>query len=183
MGAVDNQINWRKVFQDDAADLKCTNTPDGVTSQPVHQGDASLLNVTSTPAANSIQEVRPAAGIKGIWAPEGSVRVNEAVQSIGEGGAGVYTVPANKILFIATAGLTTSLSTDQVSVGGLQVRDEGDALAYSIMLSIFAKAGQAGIFSRFSPALEVEAGWDVFVSGSHADMVARALFFGWLEDA
>jgi len=63
MGVLDNQLNWRKVYQNTAADLHVTSTPEGVTSQPVINVDPDLLRVTNTPDGTTVQPVSPDAPI------------------------------------------------------------------------------------------------------------------------
>ena len=73
MGAVDNQINWRKVFQDTPGDLKVTTTPDGITGQLVTQDTAGNLRCMTTPDGITEQLVRQAipGRLKCVNTPDG----------------------------------------------------------------------------------------------------------------
>ncbi|KKL15112.1 hypothetical protein LCGC14_2508880 [marine sediment metagenome] len=127
--------------------------------------------------------VRPIAGIRGVWPAIDSTRVNKQAIQTGSGNSIVYTVPSGKILFISGCGLSTSLSSSAGVVAYCATRDDGDTTVDYLMFHQMEIAGQIATFQRYSPAIELLADWDMFVLTNGANIITRALIFGWLEDA
>lgn len=171
------------VVQSDPTKLLCTTTPSAITAQKVIQSDASLLKMTNTPDGITSQPIHLDSGIKGIWPPEGSTRVNASNVQSGVGNAIVYTVPANKALYIGSASMTASESADAASQCWMGVRNAVDAFQYWMEIIYLVKAGQMVLPMRYQPALELETGWDVFVKADHENIACRGTIHGWLEDA
>ncbi len=226
MGAVDNQINWRKVFQDTAADLKCTttpdltvaqpvvnkedtefavvNSPDGITEQPVTQATASKLKVTTTPDQTAEQPVRQfeaarllctntpdgttaqpvsqVSGVHGIWPASNSLRRSKTGSALGVAITTIYTVPANKKLFISSSLLSSRLSADAATFCLLFVENAAGAPLFYLNWHYYDVAGHQTIPTQYSPALEAVATDIVKVQSLHANIDCRGFFNGWLED-
>lgn len=127
--------------------------------------------------------VRPVEGISGIWPSRNAVRVAESAGSTGLTVANVYTVPANKNLFISQAFLTSRLSADANSYSILYVVDELNADVYTICVHQYSIAGQQSTQQGFIPALEAGADYEVRLYNYNANLHCDALIFGWLEDA
>ena len=139
MAVVDNEINWRAVFQPSS--------------------------------------------VRGIWPAPDSERVAASEFQNGIGLKIVYTVPANKLLFIATAILVT-LSQGAADVTAVfRVRDDLDVEKYRLIYQYYTNPGSVTAPVKFMPALEAAAGWDVYIENEHAGLVTRGFVFGWLEDA
>lgn len=127
--------------------------------------------------------VQPVSGIRGVWPAIDSLRINEAAFKSGDGIVVIYTVPANKILFIASSMLTsleTAAATSNCRIG---VRDASDVNKYFMQYHYYTSVGQLTTSLNNSPALEALAGYDVFVEVGRPELQARGLFWGWLEDA
>jgi len=150
-----------EVVQDTAADLNCTNTPDGTTAQPVIQK----------------------AGVRGIWPAANAERVNLRGVKDGVGSIFVYTVPANKKLFIAGMNYNTRNNIAQITKMQLHVLDAGDNFKYDICCHLYAIAGHQNTPSTFIPALEVDAGWYIIFTNDNANTYTWLNLFCWLEDA
>lgn len=127
--------------------------------------------------------VQPVSGIRGVWPARNSVRVNESCEVNAAGEVITYTVPAGKILFISTAQMSTRLSADGSYWSHMSVRNVLDVHQYSIFNLVYDIKGQQFGFGTFLPALEVEAGWDVYAASGNDLLDIRANVFGWLEDA
>jgi len=126
--------------------------------------------------------VQPVAGIRGVWPAIDAERVNESGYTSNANTTIIYTVPASKKLFI-DGDLMTSLLTAVATVSGkMGVRDAGDVLVYWMQYHYYAAAGQTTVAMPHVPAIEAEAGYDVFVTSGHANMSVRGTIFGWLED-
>ena len=127
--------------------------------------------------------VRQIVGVDGVWPSANAVRVNAtAVQA--EGGiVTVYTVPADKKLFIASAFLGSRMSADGSAWSSLRLRDSGDNELYWIYVQLMDKAGQMATSQAFFPALEAAAGDYVYLHVPTAPIDARGIIHGWLEDA
>lgn len=127
--------------------------------------------------------VQPVEGISGIWPSRNAVRVNERGLQSGSGNTIVYTVPANKKLYIGNHALHSRLAADASAYARLFVRDDADDFEYMIAYQLFDKAGQLECHQHYHVALEAEAGWDVVVGTESADIDAYGFIFGFLEDA
>lgn len=126
--------------------------------------------------------VQPIAGIQGIWPAENATRINKTEVQSGTGTKILYTVTANKKLFISSMNLTSRNEVDQQCNFMVSVRNDEDVLQYRIMLQYYQIAGQLTIPMTFRPALEAQAGWDVVIEVDTDNLVGRALMFGWEED-
>ena len=127
--------------------------------------------------------VRPVSGIRGVWPARNSVRVYEEGYQSSRGTAIVYTVPANKKLFISGHLLSSLEETGAFATMRMGVRNSDDALMYWMQYQYYDIPGQQTTPMAHQPALEAEAGYDVFVQSSHTYVSGRGLIFGWLEDA
>lgn len=127
--------------------------------------------------------VRPVQGISGIWPARNAERVNEDAGSTGLTIATVYTVPANKKLFINQAFLTSRLSADADTHAVFYVVDELNADVYTICIHRYIIAGQQSTQQVFSPALEAGPDYEVRIYNYDANARCEGLIFGWLEDA
>jgi len=127
--------------------------------------------------------VQQVEGISGIWPARNAVRVAEQNVQIDIGTTIVYTVPAEKKLFISNAGISTTLASAVACRGYVAVRDGDDVTKYFVLFQQMYSVGQLTNFMGFVPALEAAAGWDVFVNTDNADLRCRGFVFGWLEDA
>lgn len=127
--------------------------------------------------------VRPVSGIRGIWPARDAVRINAEGWIIVAGTAVVYTVPAGKILFIASAYLTTRFTVEALEGGHSSVRNGADVHQYRLNRHDHFVPGQLVSSQNFSPALEAAADWDVIVTSTHNNLRVAALIFGWIEDA
>jgi len=126
--------------------------------------------------------VQPVEGISGIWPSRNATRVNINGSVSGAAEVIVYTVPANKKLFLSSCGLYTRLAVDASTLARISVRDDEDVFKYIVIYHTYVVKGQIGTGLSFPVALEVEAGWDVTVKSYHASVDANAVFSGWLED-
>lgn len=127
--------------------------------------------------------VRPVPGINGIWPAPSAIRISE---SDGIGGAGVkiiYTVPANKKLYLGSAFLSSYNDAAAVGNSNLYIRDDEDVFQYSIGKHHYFQAGQMATSFLFTPAMEALAGWDVCAKGLNAASYSYGGFSGWIEDA
>jgi len=161
MAMVNDQVKWRGVFQDTPANLKATVTPDGVTAQPVKQ----------------------ATGVRGIWPAADATRINTHNDQTGVGDNIVYTVPASKKFFLSNVRLSSKLSADSDNGVYLYARDGDDVFQYHIVNHLYFTVGHQSTHSSFIPALEVDAGWDLYLVGGAANIYSLCCISGWLEDA
>lgn len=127
--------------------------------------------------------VRPVLGIDGVWPERNSVRVYASEVQAEAGTVKLYTVPANKKLFIASAFLGSRLSADGAAWASLKVFDSGDNELFWIYCHLFDKAGQMATSQTFTPAQEASVGDYVLLTVPIAPLDARAIITGWLEDA
>jgi len=204
MSVEDDQTKWRTVFckdptfmnvttfpetdephtvvQSDATKLKATVTPDGVTAQEVTQTDAANFKCTTTPDEVNPQEVVQKAGVRGIWPTTNAVRVNASGIQTGVGITNIYTVPANKILYIFSAQAAVRETADADSYGWIAIRNAVDVLQFYLLVVFINVKGFIALPQTYSPAIELAAGWDVYVQAGHADVGIRGQINGWLED-
>ncbi len=127
--------------------------------------------------------VRPVEGIRGIWPARNAVRINEDAEAVGVSSITIYTVPANKILFISTVDMASIQSSIAAVSVRLNVFNELAAFSYRIKYHYFEAVGQQVSSSRYVPALEAAAGYTIRIFSAHADGQAAACLHGWLEDA
>lgn len=126
--------------------------------------------------------VQPVSGIQGIWPAIDSVRVNESASRGGAGDVIIYTVPANKKLFISTINLSSRNNVVQDSTHHVSVRNDSDVEQYKIVYHLHSIVTSFASNHSFLVALEASAGWDVVLTQTLDDTAARAFLFGWLED-
>lgn len=161
MGIEYDQTTWRMVFSAEPTDLQNQNTP----------------------SAEAIHTIVQHSEVRGIWPSYSAERINKSDFQAGVGINIVYTVPANKKLYIGSASLSGYESADGTSNCRLGLRSELDAWRAWLVYIYFTKAGQMTVPMKFAPALEALAGWDVFVESSFANIGCRGQIHGWLEDA
>ncbi len=205
MGIEDNQINWRTVFckdptkmlvttypfasaehtvvQPTASKLKCTTTPDLIVPQQVVQSTARNLLCTATPDQVVPQMVTQSGEVKGIWPTPNAERIHKSEFQDGVGIKEIYTVPDGYILFITSTVVTARESADVDTQARMGVRDEGDGWNKWLQYIYFKVAGVVTIPMYYFPALEALEFYDVFIESTHANVIARGTFSGWLEAA
>lgn len=203
MALEDDQTIWRTVFckdpslfstttypnagtehtvvQSDPTKLQCTTTPSAITAQKVIQSDASLLKMTNTPDGSTVQPINLEFGIKGVWPPEGSTRLNETGNVTGVAVDTFYTVPANRKLYIASSLLVSRESADVSSRLIAYVTQADDTLRYFFNWHYYDKAGQLATPTQHVPALEAVATDKVKIESLHANIDGRVFIYGWLE--
>jgi len=122
------------------------------------------------------------AGIRGVWPAIDSVRVNLSDYLNGGGTKLVYTVAANKRLFISSCGVATLNEAVQNVYSYVRVRNVADVKVYDFILHYHSAIGPFFSNQMLIPALEIEAGWDIIIVNSLGNYKTRAFLFGWLED-
>lgn len=127
--------------------------------------------------------VRPVQGIRGVWPARNATRFYGAGSCSGIAVVLMYTVPADKILYISSVMQSTRESAAAPGAAVVYVRDVLDATTYFITYIMFDTAGQLVIPLTYSPALEAAAGFDVCVANDHANIDTFVTFQGWLEDS
>ena len=127
--------------------------------------------------------VRPVEGISGVWPARNATRLTDDGYKSGSGYETVYTVPANKLCFITTVYLTSRNANAGLNTTYASIRTGGNAHVCYLLQHFYVVAGQISSSQRFFPALELPASYFVRLYNSHADVEARTLIFGWLEDA
>lgn len=126
--------------------------------------------------------IQPVYGIRGIWPAVDSVRVNATGAQADTGTTIVYTVGANKRLFISSMFMVSRNVVVQ-TVGMMAfVRNVGDVEVARLCSNYFVIIGQQTSPMQFIPAVEAEAGYDVCVSSDKDDSAVRLIIGGWLED-
>lgn len=161
MAVEDDQTVWRTVF--------CK--------------DPTLTHVTTYPDSGTTQKVVQNSEVGGIWPITGANRIDKSDNQAGVGANIVYTVPANKILYISSASLATYETADATSNCRMGIRNDVDVLVSWLIYVYFTLAGQLVVPMNYSPAIEAAELYDVFVESSHANIGCRGLIHGWLEDA
>lgn len=127
--------------------------------------------------------VRPVSGIRGVWPAIDSVRVYEEDYQAGAGTNAFYTVPAGKILFISNVLIYSRHSATGVTSGKMSVRNVADVEVFTLCKQYYDIPGQQTNSFFYSPAIEVPAGYDVFLLSNTAALDIGGSIFGWLEDA
>ena len=127
--------------------------------------------------------VQPVEGIRGVWPARDSVRINKEATQAGIGNSIIYTVPADKIFFMTLSGIAAFNSAGAGNEGGVGVRNVTDVHQFYTCFHYFEVQGQASHSHNYFPAIEVPAGYDVYVVSNHANITALGSAFGWLEDA
>jgi len=118
-----------------------------------------------------------------VWPAIDAVRVEAWKSAVGVAIETIYTVPANKKLFIASCFISSRLSANAACYGQVIVTDSGAVVKVYPYIHEYEIAGQMATGMYYMPALEAEAGWLVKVKSSHADLIATGIIHGWLEDA
>lgn len=113
--------------------------------------------------ANQVQwrGVRPVEGISGIWPARDAVRVHAREPNEAEGTVIVYTVPAEKKMYLSNLILSGYQSEAEDTRATVAVRNVGDVIQYYAAEVRLGAAGQLNVPCHFVPALELDAGWDV----------------------
>lgn len=127
--------------------------------------------------------VQPVGGIQGVWPPRDAVRVSTSLSQVGIGTGVLYTVPADKKLFIGTGILSSRLAVAGSRYARMHVVDHVAAMKYTICSHFYDVAGQMSNNMRFFPALELIAAWSVRIYSDHANIDCEGTIHGWLEDA
>lgn len=127
--------------------------------------------------------VRPVEGIRGVWPARNVVRVSASNFQAGSGITIIYTVPVGKKLFMSGSSLHSLSTADGQKVGRMGVRESDDTFRFWVLYHYFIIKAAYNTTLYLSPALEVEAGEDVYVESNDAIVTARGTFHGWLEDA
>lgn len=127
--------------------------------------------------------VRPIAGIRGVWPDIDAVRVIDSAYQAGAGSLIIYTVPAGKILFVTSAFLAARYSGAANAWGAIGVRDALDAHQYWFAMVYIVGANSYNTPLSYFPAVEVPAGYDVYVRSGDALLDANGIINGWIEDA
>lgn len=126
--------------------------------------------------------VQPVAGISGLWPAIGAQRVNATDAQSGVGTTIVYTVPANKLLFITSMFMVSRNAIVQQCGMHAFIRNVADAEVARLCSNYFETAGQQTSPMQYFPAQEAAAGFDVCVSGDKNNSAVRLIIGGWLED-
>ena len=127
--------------------------------------------------------VRPVEGIRGVWPARNATRIAKEATQVGVGNAIVYTVPASKIFFMTSAGLSCYNSAGGGQSTGLGIRNGADVHQYYLVFHYFSAQSQHSGARPLFPAIEVPATYDVYVISSSANITAMGSALGWLEDA
>lgn len=105
--------------------------------------------------------VQPVLGIEGIWPSRDAVRVHAQKPNEVEGTVIVYTVPADKKMYLSNLILSGYQSEAQETRAKVSVRNGADEIQYCVAEVRFGAAGQLNVPCHFVPALELNTGWDV----------------------
>lgn len=127
--------------------------------------------------------VRPVEGIAGVWPARNAARVNKFLTIAIAGLFDIYTVPADKKLYISATSLVSSMTTANTGRVFLAVRNVANTRQYITLYHNFIAVDREVTDLPHMPALEADAGWDVYLDSNHGDIDAFGAFFGWLEDA
>lgn len=126
--------------------------------------------------------IQPVDGIRGMWPARNATRVNESGYQAGVGTLIIYTVPANKLLFMTSMFLCSRITVvANTAIKGF-IRDEGDVETFRFINHYFAGKDEQTSGMQYIPAVEAQAGYDICVSCEHANAGARLILSGWLED-
>lgn len=127
--------------------------------------------------------VRPVEGIRGVWPARNATWIHAYGTRFAGGNYGLYVVPANKILFISSSFMSSTLSAAATEETGIRIRDTGLAVLRILHFHLLETAGQVQSPRYFSPAFECVATErvDLYVSGANTRVYG--IIDGWLEDA
>lgn len=126
--------------------------------------------------------VRPIAGIRGIWPARNATRINKAGYKDGYGTVLIYTVPADKKLFISSVTMASRLAGEAETRALTFVEDADNVELYRMACHLYNFAGQQNCHVVFWPALEANETDRVCMCSYNAEMDVRAYVHGWLED-
>lgn len=133
--------------------------------------------------ANNLKALVTLAGLRGIIPnPITTTRIYKWANALGDQTTIIYTVPMGKVLFITTASLASRESAAAVSACNISVRNDSDVDQYTLLAHFYDIAGHQVNGLNFIPALELAANWDVYIVSGHANIDARGIIHGWLED-
>lgn len=127
--------------------------------------------------------VRPVEGIRGVWPARNSTRINEEAEQAGEGNSIIYTVPVGKIFFMSVSGIAAFNSAGGGNTAGVGVRNDSDVHQFFVCFHYFSAQSEESDAHGYFPAIEVPAGYDVYVVSSAGNVTVLGQAFGWLEDA
>lgn len=125
--------------------------------------------------------MQPVSDIQGIWPSATAERIYATNSLSASDTAILYTVPANRKLFISNGILTSRNLILQVASSVVFVRNAEDDEAYRMLAHYFSLKGQECNQHNFFPALEATAGFDVCMRNLQGNFFSRATIFGWLE--
>jgi len=126
--------------------------------------------------------VRPVEGISGIWPARNATRVQASDYQSGEGSTTIYTVPAGKKLFISTLIFNSQLKVAAQASAIVWVKNGGGVEQYKLVQHYYVVVGDKSEGYNYVPAQEALASWYVEVYCNDANMDARPMIYGWLED-
>lgn len=127
--------------------------------------------------------VQPVSGIRGVWPAIDAVRVQSSANAQGVATTLLYTVASGKKLFISSANQSSRVSADAACFSYFAIRNVADERVRTLLFEWFRFAGQTTNQVRYFPALEVPAGFDVYIDSNHDNLDVFGIFNGWLEDA
>lgn len=126
--------------------------------------------------------VRPITGIRGVWPGIDAERIVKSKYLSGAGPAIVYTVPADTRLYLTSAFASVRFDGAGPSWAAIGVRDGGDAHLYWLAMIYVVDASFYNTPLSYFPALEMTAGYDVYVKTGSANADINGIINGWLED-
>lgn len=127
--------------------------------------------------------VRPVEGIAGVWPARNALRINEWKTQGSAGLWDLYTVPANKKLFISAVVLSSRLNVAGDERCFIAVRDDSNVRQYIMLYHNYNVIDMINTTMTFFPALEALAAWDVYLDNGSDDINVYYACHGWLEDA
>lgn len=173
MTDIPDQTKWVKVFQNLASDLKVEVAIAALAEVIVTQGTAANLRALVTLAGlrgiipNPITASRIDIG--------GAVAMNQTTV--------LYTVPANKKLYIASAWISVANTSAGYGTFHLHTRDVGNAIDIYLMRGYTTDETFNMWSNQYRPGLETFAGYDVCIHSSNDYARVYGGISGWLEDA
>jgi len=183
MGIEFDQTTWRMVFCADPSLMNVTVYPHEDALFTVVQPDSAELKCTNTPDGMIPQMVTQYAGVKGIWPAADSERINKTMLQEGDGQANIYTVAGDKKMYIASCYMTSRETADATGRCWMFVEDASHTLKSTLMVHYYTIAGQQSGPRQFVPAIEADPTDIIVIASSHDNVLARGIIDGWLEDA
>jgi hypothetical protein len=113
--------------------------------------------------------------------PETATRIDKYATNAGNATVILYTVPANKLLFVSSAWLAARAAAGSSGVLYFGIRNAADVLVVYILTIILHVITQGQLANQYKPGIEVPAGYDVFTLSTNAALACEAGFSGWLE--